>query len=536
MLIILIIILSLLIVGLIYTNKEHFAVKSSGVNSCGELMDGPLSKAVNTPSCFFYDINRENENIYSSLNYVSNKIGEELDTTQNINDNLIIKSKKAIDQIDTLMKGPIVTSVKKNLDGNQDGLASNNGYIDLNEMLKYYIMPNDIENKIMEELTNVINEKIGELTQYSGVNINTQVRENLTEAKLISIINEISIILYNKFEANGNIDIIKIINEVINGLNINKEIKNKIKLNIISDKQINAYLKGNSKNEISIDDMVYYRHQLVSDFPDLGKLGDEIIVGGLVCNSDDSNSTNISIRAIYFINPTQVINPDVEGPSKYKQLYVKVNPQKESELDSKCYGMPMRDLACKPNLWLESNDELAKAKKVVGNFSKGDVNEVECQNQPEVYKKLPAYVPIASVTKNLNKLLLKCQTEQLKASDNLVNNMGSKSDCDDYCINVVLDNNNRKRFLVMTRQKNIKTEFFFQNEEIYRQSDDNKPTRVPLKDDKPRYLYQNKGNTSTAMSEIFAYGQSKKWYIFGGSNTFEEINESPDQKNCCVPI
>lgn len=531
MLIILIVILSLLIVGLIYTNKnkEHYApVRSSGVNSCGETMDGPLSKAVNTPSCFFYDINRENENIYSSLNYVSNKIGEELDTTQNINDNLIKKSKLANEQIVTLMNSDVVKRVKKDLDGNEGDLQNNNGYIDLNYILEYYKMPADIENKIIEELTDVINTKIQELTNYSGVNINTQVREHLTEARLISIINEISIILYDKFEARGNIDIIETITKVINGLNINQEIKNKIKLNIMGDKQINAYLKGNSKNEVSIDDMVYYKHQLISDFPDLGKLGDEIIVGGLVCSSADSDSTNVSIRAIYFINPTKVINTDVEGPSKYKQLYLKVNPQKESELDTKCYGMPMRDLACKPNLWLESQEEIAK--KVVGNFTKGDVNEVQCQNQPEVYKNLPKYVPISSITKNLNKLLLKCQTDELKASDKLANNMEGKSECPDYCINIVSDNGNRKRFLVMTRGGN-KTEFFF-NKGVITRDNGGQETKMPLPgDDKPRYLFQKQEQKSM----IYAYSQSKKWYNLPGSNFVLFDDESPDGNNCCVP-
>lgn len=528
MLIILIVILSLLIVGLIYTNKEHFAVRSSGVNSCGELMDGPLSKAVNTPSCFFYDINRENENIYTSLNYVSHKIGEELDTTQNINDNLIRKSKQANEQIKTLMASPIVTSVKRDLDGNEGDLQNNNGYIDLNHILEYYKMPADIESKIIEQLTDVINTKIQELTNYSGVDINTQVRAHLTEDRLISIINEISIILYDKFEARGNIDIIETINKVINGLNIDQEIKNKIKLNIMGDKQINAYLKGNSKNEISIDDMVYYRHQLISDFPDLGKSGDEIIVGGLVCSSADSDSTNISIRAIYFINPTKVINNDVEGPSKYKQLYLKVNPEKESQLDIKCYGMPMRDLACKPNLWLESQEEVAK--KVVGNFTKGDVNEVECQNQPDVYKNLPKYVPISSVTKNLNKLLLKCKTDELKASDKLVNNMEGKPECSEYCINIVSDNGNRKRFLVLNRGGN-KTEFFFDNELITRENNGGQKTIMPLPgNDKPRYLFQRKGE----QKEMFAYSQSKQWYHLPGSN-FVLTDESPDEFNCCVP-
>jgi hypothetical protein len=532
MLIILIVILSLLIIGLIYTNKEHFAVRSSGVNSCGELTDGPFSKAVNTPSCFFYDINRNNENIYSSLNYVSNKIGEELDITQNINNNLIIKSKEANEQIQTLMNSPVVAKVKSDLEGNQADLQNNTIYIDLNTILEYYKMPSEIENQIIDKLTTVINKKIEELTNYSGVNISNQVRQHLTEERLREIITEISIILNNKFEARGNIDIIETINQVINGLNINQEIKNKIKLNIMGDKQINAYLKGSSKNEISIDDMVYYRHELISDFPNLGKSGEEIIVGGLVCSSADSDSRNISVRAIYFINPNKVVNVEVDGPAKYKQIYIKANPQKQNDLDAQCYGMPNRDLACRPNLWLEDQEEFAK--KNLGNYTKGEVNEVQCQNTPEVYKNLPKYVPIASVTKNLNKLLLKCQTDELKASEKLANSMEGKAQCTERCLNIVSDNNNSSRFLERV-VKNIKTKFSFKNNEIITENEGNQPSKISLPDnDKPRYLFQ-RGNTVVQKSQMFVYSQSKKWYELS-QGKFQEIYSSPDQNNCCVPV
>jgi len=533
MLIIILIILSLLIVGLICTNKEHFVVKSSGKNSCGEIIDGPFSRPVNTPSCFYYDINRDNENIYSSLNYVSKKIGEELDTTQNINDSLIRKSREANTNIQNLMNGDIVKQVKRDLDGNEGDLQSGNGYIDLNFILEYYKLPNDIENQIISQLTDVINKKIQELTNYSGVNISNQVRDHLTESRLTSIINEISIILNDKFESRGNIDIIETINQVINGLNIDQEIKNKIKINIMGDKQITAYLKGNSKNEVSIDDMVYYRHQLVSDFPDLGKLGEEIIVGGLVCSSADSDSRNISIRAIYFINPNVIVNSQVDGPSKYKQIYIKGDLSKQNDLDTQCYGMPNRDLACRPNLWLEDQNEFAK--KNFGNYTKGSVNEIACQNTPEVYTNLPKTVPIASVSKNLNKLLLKCKTDELKASDKLVNNMDGKNKCEENCINIVSDNNKPTRFIEVVRSNN-KNKFYFKNERITREIAGSETSITLPNGDKPRYLFQRPGGPREK-ALLFAYSQSKKWYNLNSNAQFEIYDdESPDETNCCIPV
>jgi len=533
MLIIILIILSLLIVCLIYTNKEHFVVKSSGKNSCGEIIDGPFSRPVNLPSCFYYDINRDNENIYSSLNYVSTKIGEELNNTQNINDNLIRKSRQANIDIQKLMNGPIVKQVKRDLDGNEGDLQGSNGYIDLNYILEYYKLPNDIENQIISQLTEVINKKIEELTKYSGVNISNQVSNHLTEQRLTSIINEISIILNNKFEARGNIDIIETINRVINGLNVDQEIKNKIKINIMGDKQITAYLKGNSKNEVSIDDMVYYRHQLMSDFPDLGKSGEEIIVGGLVCASPDSDSRNISIRAIYFVNPNVIVNSQVDGPSKYKQIYIKADLSKQKDLDIQCYGMPNRDLACKPNLWLEDQNEFAK--KNFGNYSKGSVNEIACQNTPEVYPNLPKSVPIASVSKNLNKLLLKCKTDELKASDKLVNNMDGKNKCEENCINIVNDNNKSNRFIEVVRSGN-KNKFYFKNERITREINGQETSITLPNGDKPRYLFQRPGG-AREKALIFAYSQSKKWYNLANNAQFEIYDgESPDETNCCIPV
>ena len=278
--------------------------------------------------------------------------------------------------------------------------------------------------------------------------------------------------------------------------------------------------------------MVYYRHQLVSEFPELGKTGEEIIVGGLVCSSADSDSQNISVRAIYFINPNVVVNAEVDGPPKYKQLYIKANPEKQNELDAQCYGMPNRDLACRPNLWLEGEDEMAK--KNFGNYSKGEVNEFQCQNTPEVYKDLPKYVPIASVSKNLNKLLLKCQTDELKASDKLANSMEGKSQCPDYCINIVSDNNNPNRFLERV-VRNITTKFYFKGEKITTENDGNQISNMSLPaDDKPRYLFQRKGN-QVEKAKMFVYSQSKQWYELK-EGKFELIDTSPDQKNCCVPV
>jgi hypothetical protein len=340
--------------------------------------------------------------------------------------------------------------------------------------------------------------------------------------------------LNQKFESRGNIDIIETINQVINGLNIDEVIKNKIKINIMGDKQINAYLRGNSKNEASIDDMVYYRHTLEKDFPELGKLGDEIIVGGLVCSSPDSDARNISIRAIYFVNPNNIVNPEVDGPAKYKQIYIKADQSKQKDLENQCYGMPNRDLACRPNLWLESVDESAKAN--LGSFTRGNVNEVKCQNAPDVYTNLPKSVPVATVSKNLNKLLLKCKTEELKASDKQVMNMDNQSSsCEKNCINIVSDNNKPNRFLELKRGGNT-SKFYFKDEKITRENTGNQITPMSLPDgDKPRYLFQRPGN-EIEKAKMFVYSQTKKWYELKGSN-FEFISEeeNPDETQCCVP-
>jgi hypothetical protein len=527
MLIVLIVILSLLIVGLIYTNKnkEHLAVKASGVNSCGDIVDGPFGKPINSSSCFFYDITPQNENIYNSLNYVSNRVGEELNSTQIINEKLITKSREANEKIQKLMSSDIVSRVKTDLTGNDDKLKG--GYIDLSNILDYYIMPNNLEEDIITRLTKAINDKIDELTNYSGVNITKQVQDSLTEDRLTSIINEISILLNNKFEARGNIDIIETINQVINGLNIDQEIKNKIKLNIMGDKQINAYLRGNSKNEAQIDDMVYYRHTLTKEFPGLGKAGDEIIVGGLVCSSADSDSRNISIRAVYFINPTKVINPQVDGPAKYQQLYIEADPKKLDEVEKQCYGMPNRNLACRPNLWLD--DELAK--KNLGSFTK---QEVSCQNTPDLYSDLPKVIPVATVSKNLNKLLLKCKTDELKASDKKLLNMdNSSNNCEDFCINIVNDNNKPNRFLELVSGSN-KTKFYFKDSEIKKESVGNQISSMSLPDgDKPRYLFQRK-NIKTS---LFAYSQRNIWYKLTNSGfqvPTAEDDQDPDENNCCI--
>ena len=110
--------------------------------------------------------------------------------------------------------------------------------------------------------------------------------------------------------------------------------------------------------------------------------------------------------------------------------------------------------------------------------------------------------------------------------------MEDNSDCTNNCINIDLDNNNRSRFLVLSRKGGVLTEFYFKDKEIYSQPKENEPSIKTLPgDDKPKYLFQRKEE----LKDMYVYSQKKRWYILGRYGNFEETAEKPDAYYCCVP-
>lgn len=210
--------------------KEQFVnqCSNSNINNCSNDF-GPMDRKNNLPSCFYYDIDQQNEQLYNALNRTATNLDREINRSLYIDNRLSAIANDYNTRLNQLMSGPIVNGIKTNLYNAAILLARaieniNTNVKNINIDQIYNFNQNDMEKTIRLAIELHIQNVFNRLLQNANINFNDSVMRALTT----DIRNRISIPIYNqfmrKFNENSNRDIINILRKVIQDMRIYEQI------------------------------------------------------------------------------------------------------------------------------------------------------------------------------------------------------------------------------------------------------------------------------------------------------------------------
>ena len=214
---------AILIIVILYNSqtKEHFKNDCNNKTNCSSDF-GPMDRKKNLPSCFYYDIDQQNEQLYNALNRTATGLDKEINRSLNIDNRLSAIANEYNTKLNLLMSGPIVNGIKTNIFNAAVLLARaiENSKINVNIDQIYNFNQNDMEKTIRLAIELHIQNVFNSLIQNANINFNDSVMRALT----VNIRNRISIPIYNqfmrKFNENSNRDIINILRNVIQDMKI----------------------------------------------------------------------------------------------------------------------------------------------------------------------------------------------------------------------------------------------------------------------------------------------------------------------------
>lgn len=552
----LLIIIVLSIIGILYFNqgkKEHYVNRYAGRNQCGELDAGPMDRPKVKPSCFAYKIGPENERIYNALDKVSKGLDKELSRSNNLDNVFYEMALSNNNKINDLINGSTVRGVRDNLGAGSSLLdaSKRTNLIDPKLLEVYNINENDTENLIRTAIEQHIASVLDLAMEKSGINFNDVVSKAITEDVKNRVVSPIISLSLTEVNRNVNRDIVSIINEIIQKADVDKQINDLVDIAINNDKRIQAYLDAGRSNQLRLGDFVYFRHRLDKPVEAIcadGPAYQDIIVGGRVCDIDMVNKT-ASISYNIVINPNK--NPRCQGLAATSPAVINYDrgaegipkwyPMSNDGKDNCGFGLPDK-LACSPSMWNDSNDTWVS--EWIGGFDRKS-NKMACGVSPKNYS-LPEKVPISSLNKNLDKLLLACQQELDIISPRQEPPMNTISaappvalpplaqqqkqaqkKCPDRCLSFVEDNNKTNRTITLSNGNKyyIKNDMLFKND-----------NGIPMtKGIVPKFVFKrNDQNT------IFIMGSDNKYYKLTSRGILEmddidlnELGGNPDNSGCC---
>jgi hypothetical protein len=408
------------IIGFIVNSKtrEDYVNQYSGTNNCG-YDSGPMDRPKNQPSCFYYDINLQNQQLYNALDKTATNLDKEINRSLTIDNKLSTIANDYNSKLNTLMLGPIVSGIKSNLSTAAALLSSaiENNKINVNIEKIYNFNQSDMEKTVRLAIELYISDVINKLIKNANINFEESVARAITG----NITNNITIPVLNqflkKFNENSNKDILNTLRLVIQRMNVRENIQVILNNSINNDPQVSNLMKLANKIQINIGDFVYFKHKLETPINTLCADNNsqlDIIVGGKVCSVNNVNKT-VRISYNYVMNPNKnercngnpntpagtIINYD-NAPDGLPKWY----PQATG---ADCGLNAPANIACAPNQWPSNTDEWIK--NWIGGFDRS-TNQMSCGVSPLGYK-LPVDVPIVILTKNLQLLLTDCEDKIL---------------------------------------------------------------------------------------------------------------------------
>jgi len=399
---------------------EHFKNDCSNVkmNKCS-IDFGPMDRKKDPPSCFFYDIDAQNEQLYNALDRTAVKLDNEINRSINIDNRLSTIANDYNNRLNNLMSGPIVNGIKTNIFNAAILLARaiENNKINVNIDQIYNFNQNDMERTIRLAIELHIQNVFNSLIQNANINFNDSIRRAIT----VNIQNRINLSIFNqfmrKFNESSNRDIINILRNVIQGMNIRQNLPNLINNSINNDPQISNFMKIANKLEVNIGDFVYFKHKLDSPIQALCADNNsqfDIIVGGRVCSINNVNKT-VRISYNYVMNPNRNnrCNNNPNTPDGTRVNYdnapdglPKWYPQSAG---ANCGINAPTNIACRPSQWPANLDNWVRT--WIGDFNRS-TNQMSCGVSPQGYR-LPVDVPISILSKNLELLVGDCRFNEL---------------------------------------------------------------------------------------------------------------------------
>ena len=417
--------IAFLIIAIIINSKtkEHYVNEDCSTKKTCENNFGPMDRPNNQPSCFFYDIDTQNEQLYGALNQTALQLDGEIVRSLNIDHRLSTIANEYNTKLNTLMQGPIVSGIKQNLNEAAALLASaiENNTINVDIELIYKFNPQEMEQLIQTAIELYIQNILNNLIRNANINFETAVagaiRNHIRNNVTVPVINQ----FLRQFNENSYNNILTMLRTVIQQMNVRQNIQGIFNNSVRNNPQISNFVRVANENQINIGDFVYFRHRIPGTINEIcvdNNAQSEIIVGGRVCNVNNVNQT-VRISYNYVMNPnrnqrcngsTITISPSQSqigpiSPINYDNApdgLPKWYPQTPS---SNCGANAPRNLACRPSQWRASDDNWVRT--WIGQFDRAS-DQMLCAQGPPRYG-LPIDVPMSILSRNVELLLSNCQ-------------------------------------------------------------------------------------------------------------------------------
>ena len=378
-------------------------------------------KMANTPACFFYDIDNENENILSISGEVRNRTDDIIRKSVVMTDTLDRQAKEGIKNIEIMLRSDELSNFNKNILETNKQLTDDKKKttVILNRLntKSIYLDESSTLNRVQLAIAKKISESIDRVVKNTTGNIGTALQNMFTSNHKETIMEKISALIYDKINDNLSGDINNMINNLVEKNNLDKVVTMQIQNTMLEDKAFSSYMKSGNTS-IKIGDFVYFKHKLSQNNAELyadNETQREIIVGGKVC-SIDPVSNMVKLNYLFTTNPnfnsraTQYkYDTGVNGLPKW---YINT----DTDLTDKCGAGPFKNAACNPNQWSSDRDDWVR--QFVGGFDRSK-NEMACGVGPRNTNDYPSTVNIAILSKDLQKLIDSCQTDKLQIKPNV---------------------------------------------------------------------------------------------------------------------
>jgi hypothetical protein len=399
----------LVVIGILVKEKsmEHYA---------NHRITGPMDRPSYSPSCFYYNIDKQNQELYGVMSNTATKLDKEIDRSLNLNKRYTDVANENDQKLKTFMSGQIVKGTKDNLSMASQVLAKalTDNKFEPNISQLYVFNESEIEKTVQTAIELYLNNVVNKALRDANINFDQYVLNSFTN----ELTNKIATPIYNmfltKFNQNSSKDIVEILRNIISKMDVAKNVKMLIENGINNDEQLKLASDSARNLKVELGDFVYFRHKLNNAHQFIcadDSTQYDIIVGGKVCSVNNANKT-VRISYNFVMNPNRNLRCEGKDNIPFGKINYDSGPDglpkwyPTSKTADCGFGVPT-DLACEPKQWSPKDDDWVK--NWIGGFDRKN-NKMSCGVSPTGYQ-LPIDVPIAVLSKNLNKLILECKQE-----------------------------------------------------------------------------------------------------------------------------
>lgn len=380
---------------------------------------GPMDR-VDRPSCFFYDIDTQNEQLYAAADQTAQNLDTQVVRSMDLNKKFYDLANEYNQKLTTFMSGPIVNETRANM-REASTLLSNalkSNSMD-SDMSIYEFNEKDREAIIKSALATHITGVINELIKSSNIDFNAIVSNKLLAGNTRDrIVMQIMKLYFDRINQQGNQDIVGTLRSIIQSMDLNRNIPLLINNAIRANPALQRLEKLANDVNVNLGDFVYFRHKLSKAIPFLcadNQTQFEIIVGGKVCDINYVNNT-VRISYLFVMNPNDNTRCDgtmTSAPNNITRIDYSAGPEGfpkwyiPRKMGDDCGPNAPANIACFPAQWDASNDSWVS--QWIGGVDRPG-NKMQCGVSPKEYD-LPVNVPFGILSKNLNRLVQECKND-----------------------------------------------------------------------------------------------------------------------------